>query len=104
VEISSWTNNVDSDETMKRGDEAFNALSLLFSEALNASLLQLFWWHLMHRPVTILKVGSLFHASSPLLFKRDTSLNAALPLFFKATLPTSVCQYTSKQVKILLSL
>jgi hypothetical protein len=81
--------SVDSNEAMKRGDEALNASSLQFLRSIKrfiASLLQFFY--------------SALNASSPLLFKETHRLmlhrryflkmiHASLPLLFKVTLPTS---------------
>ncbi len=77
-----------SDEAMKWGDEALNASSLQFLSSVKrftTSSLQFFLSVKRFFAVTFCG-KTLFNASSPLLFKGNSS-----PLFFKITLPTSGC-------------
>ncbi len=60
---------VDSDEAMKQGNEASERQRFI---------------------VVTFKRKTAFYASSPLLFKRNSSLNASSLLLLKITLPTSV--------------
>jgi hypothetical protein len=81
--------SVDSDEAMKRGDEALNASLLQFlSIVKRASSLRFLLSVKRFIAVNFFRKRSL-NASSPLLFKRNSSLNASSPLLFKLTLPTS---------------
>jgi hypothetical protein len=83
--------SVDSDEAMKRGDEALNASLLQFLSIVKrfiASSLQFLLSVKRFIAVHFYRKRS-FNASSPLLFKRNSSLNASSPLLFKLTLPTS---------------
>jgi hypothetical protein len=82
---------VDSNEAMKRGDEALNASSLQFLRSVNASLLHRYDLLLsVKRFIAVNFYGKTsFNASLPLLLKRNLPLNASSPLLFKVTLPTS---------------
>ncbi len=77
---------------MKSGNEALNTSSLQFVGSVKlhrfiASLLQLFLS--VKRFIAVTFCGTtLFNASSPLHFKRNSSLNASSLLLFKVTLPT----------------
>jgi hypothetical protein len=72
--------SVDSDEVMKRGDEALNASSLHCYDFLLS----------VNRFIIVNFYGKiLFNASSPLLFKRNSSPNGSSPLLLKVNLPTS---------------
>jgi hypothetical protein len=83
--------SVDSDEAMKRGDEALNASSLQFLSIVKriiASSLRSLLCVKRFIAVNFYRKTS-FNTSSPLLFKRNSSFNASSPLLFKVTLPTS---------------
>jgi hypothetical protein len=69
--------SVDSNEAMKRGDEALNVSSLQFLSSVKPFIAVTFY------------EKTLFSASSSLLFKRNSSPNTSLPLLFNVTLPTS---------------
>jgi hypothetical protein len=88
--------SVDSDEAMKRGDEAFNASLLQFLSIVkrfNASSLRFFISVKRYIAVNFYRKTS-FNASLPLLFKRNSSLNASSPLLFKVILlPTSAFKF-----------
>ncbi len=93
--------SVDSDEAMKRGNEALNASLLQFLSIVKrfiASLLRFFISVKRFIAVTFYAKTS-FNASSPLLFKRNSSLNASSPLLFKVTLPTSACGEPLKSIR-----
>jgi hypothetical protein len=80
--------SVDSDEAMKRGNEALNASSLQFFSIVKRFIATICYQHLtLHRRYFLYE--RLFNASSPLLLKRNSSLNASSLLLFKVTLPTS---------------
>jgi hypothetical protein len=68
--------SVDSNEAMKRGNEALNASSLQFFLSVKRFI-----------AITFDRKTS-SNASSPLLFKRNSSLNTSSPLLYKVTLPT----------------
>jgi hypothetical protein len=83
--------SVDSDEAMKRGDEALNISLLQFLsivKRLIASSLRSLLSVKCFIAVNFYRKTS-FNASSPLLLKRNSSLNASSPLLFRVTLPTS---------------
>jgi hypothetical protein len=83
---------------MKRGNEALNASSLQFLSSIKhfiSSSLQFFLSVKHYITITFIeKHCSTLHRcyflkEIPLLFKRNSSLNASVPLLFKVTLPTS---------------
>jgi hypothetical protein len=84
--------SVDCDEAMKRGDEAFNASSLQFLSVVKRFIATIFFLRIKRFIVDNFYGKISFTASSPLLFKRNSSLNASSPLLFKVTLPTSARQ------------
>jgi hypothetical protein len=83
--------SVDSDEAMKRGDEALNASSFQFLSIVKRCIAssQRFLLSVKRFIAVHFYRKTSFNASSPLLFKRNSSFNASLPLCFKVTLPTS---------------
>jgi hypothetical protein len=94
--------SVDSDEAMKRDDEALNTSSLPFLSSVErfiASSLRFFLS--VKRFIAVNFYGKpSFNASSLLLFKRSSSFNASSPLLFKLTLPTSGCRRVSVRVSV----
>jgi hypothetical protein len=80
---------VDSDEAMKRGDEALNASLLQFLSIVKrfiTSSLQ-FLLSIKHFIAVNFYRERSFNASSPLLLKRNSSLYASSPLLFKLLCP-----------------
>jgi hypothetical protein len=71
--MNSYT--TDSDEEMKCCNEPLNASSLQFFRSIECYIATIFY--------------SAINASSPLLFYRDSLLNASSQLLLKVTLPTS---------------
>jgi hypothetical protein len=65
-----------------------------FLEALNASLLR-FLLSVKHFIAVTFQGISLFNASSPLLFQRNSSLKASSLLLFKIALPTSAYRHAA---------
>jgi hypothetical protein len=87
------TYSFDSDEAMKRGDEALNASLLQFFSIVKrfiASLLRFLLSSVKRFIAANFYRKTSFNASSPLHFKRHSSFIASSPLLFKVTLPTSV--------------
>jgi hypothetical protein len=88
--------SVDSNEAMKRGDEALNASSLQFLSIVKLFIASSLRFLLSIKRFIVVNFyrKTSFNASLPLLFIRNSSFNASSPLLFKVTLPTSVRQYT----------
>ncbi len=76
---------------MKRDEEALNALSLQFLGLVKQFIASRYSFFLSIKGfITVPFYGKTsFNASWPLLFKRNSSLNASSPLLLTVTLPTS---------------
>ncbi len=87
--------SVDSDEVIEHGNEALNASLLQFLNSVKRFIASSVEFFLSVKRLIAVPFYEkiLFNASTPLLFKRNSSFNASWQLLFIVTLPTSASSY-----------